>query len=75
MLRGDGLPLTFVRLTDPSTGRRYHLRCDPKCKRAYEAVARSGGMTEKQYKQSMYHRQGDVFLIPLDANKGNSLHS
>ena len=75
VIRGDGLPLTFVRLTDPSTGRRYHLRADPACTKAYEAVGKSCSMTEKQYKTSMYHRQGDVFLIPLGNKSGPSLHS
>ena len=50
---GD-LPLKFVRVIDPSTGDSYILRVWPQNKRAYEAVAMTFGMTESQYKESVY---------------------
>jgi hypothetical protein len=50
----DDHPLKFVRVTDPSTAERYTLRVWPDNKRAYEAVAQTFGMTEPQYKKSVY---------------------
>jgi hypothetical protein len=50
----DDRPLKFVRLTDPSTAERYTLRVWSENKRAYEAVAQTFGMTEEQYRESVY---------------------
>jgi hypothetical protein len=50
----DDRPLKFVRVTDPSTGERYVLRVWPENVRAYEAIAKTFGMTEEQYKSSVY---------------------
>ena len=49
----DGLPLKFVRVTDPSTGERYTLRGWPYNQRAYEAIGQTFGMSEDEYKQSI----------------------
>ena len=46
-------PLRFVRVTDPSTGRQYILRVAHNCKRPYEGIGASFGMTEKQYRKSV----------------------
>jgi hypothetical protein len=75
IMRGDGLPLTLVRITDPSTGRRYHLRVPPSSTRAYEAVGWTFGMSEADYKNRPYVRQGDVGLIPLNAPGLDQQHS
>lgn len=72
LLEADGLmdfedrPLRFVRLTDPSTGRQYTIRVLPTHQRCYEAVGWTFGMTEEEYKNRPYLRQGDVLLRPLD---------
>lgn len=50
----DDRPLKFVRVTDPSTGECYILRAWPTNRRAYEAVAQTFGMSEKEYKESVY---------------------
>jgi len=75
IMRGDGQPLTLVRITDPSTGRRYHLRVPPSSTTAYGAIAWTFGMTEDQYRNRPYIRQGDVGLIPLNAPGLNQQHS
>jgi hypothetical protein len=64
----EGRPLRFVRLTDPSTGREYTLRVLHNHKRCYEAVGWTAGVSEEAYKNGVYLRQGDVFLLPLDDN-------
>lgn len=68
-------PLRFVRVTDPSTDRQYIIRVTHDCKTPYEGIGASFGMTEKQYKQSFYLRQGDVCLKPLHAKINPSQHS
>ena len=50
----DDQPLKFVRVTDPSTGERYTLRVWPENKRAYEAIGQTFGMSEAEYKASVY---------------------
>ena len=50
----DERPLKFVRVTDPSTGEKYTLRVWPDNQRAYEAVAQTFGMSEAEYKASVY---------------------
>jgi hypothetical protein len=72
---GDGRPLKFVQVSCPSTGREYILRVRHDAKRAYEAVASTFGMTEKEYKTGKYLRQGDVALIPLDGGPETQQHS
>jgi hypothetical protein len=42
-----------VRLSDPSNGEKYLLRVWPENKRAYEAVAKTFGLTETEYKQQV----------------------
>lgn len=71
----ESRPLRFVRVTDPSTGRRYIIRVAHNCKTPYEGVGASFGMTEKQYKESFLIRQGDVLLKPLANRKGIPQHS
>jgi hypothetical protein len=61
-------PMRFVRLTDPSTGRQYVLRVKHDHSRCYEAVGWTFSMTEEQYKNSTYIRQGDICLSPLNHN-------
>ena len=46
-------PLKFVRVTDPSTGEAYLIRVWPENQRVYEAIGRTFGLTEAQYKQSV----------------------
>jgi hypothetical protein len=81
LLEANGLrdfedrPLRFVRVTDPSTGRHYVIRVAHDCKRVYEGVGRSFGMSEQEYKNSLYIRQGDVGLMPLDATLSRQQHS
>lgn len=70
----EGRPIRLVRLTDPSTGRRYTLRVAHDTQRCYEGVAASFGMTEKQYRSGTYKRQGDVMLKSL-ARKVDQTHS
>ena len=50
----DDRSLKFVRVTDPSTGERYTLRVWPENKRAYEAIGQTFGMSEAEYKASVY---------------------
>ena len=65
----EGRPLVFIRLTDPSTGRRYTMRTYHDQKRCYAAVGKSfNGMSEEAYRSGKYLRQGDVMLQPLDDN-------
>lgn len=71
----DDRPIRLVRLTDPSTGRRYTLRVAHNTKRCYEGVAASFGLTEKQYKGGGFRRQGDVMLKPLSPTKSPAFHS
>ena len=59
-------PIRFVRLTCPSTGKVYVQRVAHSETRVYEAVGRSFGMTEEEYKTGKYLRQGDVLLWSLD---------
>jgi hypothetical protein len=66
-------PIKFVRLTCPSTGRVYTIRVAHDETRVYEAVARSFGMTEQQYKTGKYYRQGDVLLWMLDQDDNRVL--
>ena len=61
-------PIRFVRLTCPSTGRKYIQRVAHDETKVYEAVGRSFGMTEKEYKRGKYFRQGDVLMWSLDQN-------
>ena len=68
-------PLRFVRLTDPSTDRKYTIRVRHNHKRCYEAVAWTFGLTEKEYKSGKYLRQGDVFLKPLSGGPEQQAHS
>lgn len=69
-------PMRFVRLTDPSTDRQYIIRVLPDHTRCYEAVGWTMGMTEKEYMNSFYIRQGDVVLRPLDQSAtGDQRHS
>ena len=68
-------PLRFVRVTDPSTGRQYTIRVKHNHTRCYQAIGASFGMTEKQYKESVYQRQGDVCLKPLGKTSGKQIHS
>lgn len=69
-------PIRLVRLTDPSTGRRYTLRVAHDVTRCYEGVAQSFGMTEKEYRTAHYKRQGDVMLKPLGKKiAGKQSHS
>ena len=71
----EGRPLRFVRLTDPSTGRRYAIRVLHSHTRCYEAVGWTFGMTEAQYKRRPYLRQGDVMLRPLTSHDFQQQHS
>jgi hypothetical protein len=72
----ENRPIRLVRLTDPSTGRRYTLRVAYNTKRCYQGVAASFGLTESQYRKTFYKRQGDVMLKPLNARtKGLQAHS
>ena len=81
LLRCDALkdfedrPLMFVEVTCPSTGRVYHVRVKHDAKRAYEAVASTFGMTEKEYRTGGFNRQGDVCLLPLGKQKFKQSHS
>ena len=59
-------PLRFVRLSCPSTGRKYIQRVAHDETRVYAAVGRSFGMTEQEYKTGKYIRQGDVLMWRLD---------
>jgi hypothetical protein len=59
-------PLRFVRLRCPSTGKQYIQRVAYNETRVYEAVGRSFGLTEKEYKTGKYIRQGDVLLTALN---------
>ena len=59
-------PLRFVKLTCPSTGRVYVQRVAHNETRVYAAVGRSFGMTEAEYKNGRYFRQGDVLMWALD---------
>ncbi|MDE2106646.1 MAG: hypothetical protein KGL39_56040 [Patescibacteria group bacterium] len=61
-------PLRFVKVSDPSTGREYILRVLHDHTRCYEALGWAAGMTEKEYKNGSYLRQGDVILQPLNHN-------
>jgi hypothetical protein len=55
-------PIRFVRLTCPSTGRKFVLRTYYNATRVYDAVAKQFRMTEKEYKSGKYIRQGDVLI-------------
>ena len=69
-------PLRFVRLTDPSTGRKYTIRVPHDIERCYAGVGWTFGKTEEEYKNSFYIRQGDVFVQPLRPIEGKpSQHS
>lgn len=68
-------PLRFVRVTDPSTGRQYTIRVAHNETRCYAAIGSTFGMTEKQYKKSVYKRQGDVMLKPLSKSDTQQAHS
>ena len=68
-------PLRFVRMEDPSTGRRYTIRVLHSHTRCYEAVAWTFGKTEKAYKEKSYIRQGDVFLNPISDGPKVQTHS
>jgi hypothetical protein len=72
-------PLRFVRVTDPSTGRRYIIRVAHDCPTPYAGIAASFGINEADYKKKFYIRQGDVGLIPLGkinkSQERNSRHS
>jgi hypothetical protein len=68
-------PLRFVRLTDPSTGRQYVIRVRHDHTRCYEAVAWTFGLTEEEYKNRPYLRQGDVLLKPLTDHEMQQQHS
>lgn len=69
-------PIRLVRLTDPSTGRRYTLRVAHNTKRCYQGIAASFRLTENQYRNEVYRRQGDVLLLPLGGKiKGEQAHS
>ena len=68
-------PLRFVRLTDPSTGRKYTLRVLHSHTRCYEAVGWSFGKTEEEYKRGKYVRHGDVGLFPLSGGPTAQTHS
>lgn len=59
-------PLKFVRLTCPSTDRVYVQRVAHDEKRVYQAVGRSFGLSEAEYKSGRYLRQGDVLMWALD---------
>jgi ankyrin repeat protein len=48
-INDDKYPARFVRVTCPSTGRKYVLRVDPNVQTAKEAVASTFGLTEEQY--------------------------
>lgn len=65
LLDFDDRPLRFVRLTDPSTNRKYTIRARHDHTRCYEAVGWTFGMSEAEYKKLPYLRQGDVLLMPL----------
>lgn len=81
LLEAEGLldfedrPLRFVRLTDPSTGRQYTIRVLHNHARCYEAVGWTFGMSEDDYKNKPYLRQGDVMLQPLTDHHFNQQHS
>jgi hypothetical protein len=82
LLQAEGItdledrPLKFVRLTDPSTGRRYTLRVPHTVTRCYEGIGWSFGLSEADYKTKFYIRHGDVGLIPLTETEGRpSQHS
>jgi hypothetical protein len=68
-------PLRFVRLTDPSTARQYTLRVRHDHTRCYEAVGWTFGVSEKEYKNGRFLRQGDVFLKPLAGGPETQQHS
>ena len=69
-------PLRFVRLTDPSTGRKYTLRVPHDTERCYAGVGWTFGKTEEEYKNSWFVRQGDVAISPLTPIEGKpSQHS
>jgi len=68
-------PLRFVRLSDPSTSRRYILRVPPSTVRCYEGVGWTFGMSESDYKSRVYARHGDVMLRPVALREGQSRHS
>jgi hypothetical protein len=59
-------PLKFARLVCPSTGKVYVQRVAHNEKRVYEAVGRSFGLSEAEYKSGRYLRQGDVLMWALD---------
>ena len=63
-------PLRFVRLTCPSTGKVYIQRVRHDETRVYAAVGRSFGMSEEEYKNGRYFRQGDVLMWALDQSDG-----
>ena len=48
-------PLRFVRLSDPSTDRKYTIRVPHHMTRCYEAVGWTFGMTEEQYRSVVQH--------------------
>lgn len=75
LLDFEDRPLRFVRLTDPSTGRRYVLRVRHDHTRCYEAVGWTFGLSEAEYKRGRYLRQGDVFLQPLSGGPAAQQHS
>ena len=68
-------PLRFVRLSDPSTGRKYTLRVLHDHTRCYEAVGWTFGLSETDYKRGRFIRQGDVFLKPLAGGPLEQAHS
>ena len=68
-------PLRFVRLEDPSTGRRYTIRVLHSHTRCYAAVGWTFGKTEDEYKKGRFVRQGDVFLFPLSGGPKVQTHS
>jgi hypothetical protein len=71
----EGRPLRFVRVTDPSTGRQYTLRVRHDHTRCYEAIGASFGMSESDYKNSIYVRHGDVLVTPLNGQLDRQQHS
>lgn len=72
---GDDRPLQFVHVTCPSTGREYFLRVSADITRAYEGVASTFRLTEDEYKNGHYLRQGDVMLRPRGPQSLNQQHS
>lgn len=81
LLEADGMrdfedrPLRFVRLSDPSTDRKYTIRVRHDHTRCYQAIGWTFGMTEEAYKKQPYLRQGDVLLKPLTDHAFNQQHS